>query len=160
MAGVKPIPEGTHSVTASLIVRGGKQAIEFYKKAFGAQELGIMLMPDGRGVMHAEIKIGDTKLFLSDEMPAMGSKSPQTLGGSPVSLNYYATDCDAVFARAVGAGATADSPPSDMFWGDRYAKVTDPFGHQWGILTHKEDLSPQEMERRAKEAMAAMAKQG
>jgi uncharacterized glyoxalase superfamily protein PhnB len=158
MANVKPIPQGNHTVTAGLVVKGGKKAIEYNKAAFGAKELGIMLGPDGQSVMHAELKIGDTKIYLGDEYPDMGAVSPQTLGGSPVSLNNYTEDCDALFNRAVAAGARVTMPLADMFWGDRYGKITDPFGHNWGIATHKEDVSKEEMEKRGKEAMAAMTK--
>jgi uncharacterized glyoxalase superfamily protein PhnB len=158
MAKVKPIPEGNHTVTAALVVKGGKKAIEFYKSAFGAKELGVMYGPDGRSVMHAELKIGDTKIYLGDEAPEMGAVSPQTLGGSPVSLNIYTEDCDAMFKRAVAAGAKERMPLADMFWGDRYGKVTDPFGHIWGIATHKEDVSEEEIRKRGKEWMAANAK--
>jgi len=158
MANVKPIPEGSHSVTAGLVVRGARKAIEFYKAAFGAQELSAAPGPDGKSIMHAEILIGDTKIYLGDEAPEMGAVSPQALGGSPVSLNIYTEDCDAMFKRAVAAGATVKMPLADQFWGDRYGKIADPFGHQWGIATHKEDLSPQEMERRMKDAFAAMGK--
>ncbi len=158
MAKVNFIPTGYHTVTPSLVCRNAKQAIEFYKQAFGATELGVMLTPTG-GVMHAEILIGDSKVMLGDEMPQMGASSPQTLGGTPVSLNIYVENVDAVFQRAVSAGATAAMPPADMFWGDRYAKVVDPAGHLWGILTHQEDVSPADMEKRGQEAMAAMSKQ-
>ena len=158
MAKVKPIPEGNHTITAGLVVRGGKKAIEFYKSAFGAKELGIMYGLDGRSIMHAELQIGDTKIYIGDESPEMGAVSPQTLGGSAVSLNIYTEDCDALFKRAVAAGATVKMPLADMFWGDRYGKITDPFGHNWGIATHKEDVSEAEMEKRGKEWMAATAK--
>ena len=117
-----------------------------------------MLGPDGRSVMHAELKIGDTKIYLGDEYPDFGAVSPQTLGGSPVSLNIYTEDCDAMFKRAVAGGATVKMPLDNMFWGDRYGKLTDPFGHEWGIATHKEDVSEEEMEKRGKEWMAAMAR--
>ena len=158
MAKVKPIPEGNHTITAGLVVRGGKNAIEFYKSAFGAKQLGVMYALDGRSIMHAELQIGDTKIYIGDESPEMGAVSPQTLGGSAVSLNIYTEDCDALFKRAVAAGATVKMPLADMFWGDRYGKITDPFGHNWGIATHKEDVSEAEMEKRGKEWMAAMAK--
>ena len=158
MANVKPIPEGSHSLTAGLVVKGAQKAIEYYKNAFGAQVLGVSYMPDGKSVMHAELKIGDTKFYLGDEMPDMGAVSPQTLGGSPVSLNLYVENCDAVYNRAVAAGAKGAMPPADMFWGDRYGKLTDPFGHNWGIATHIEDVTKEEMDRRAVEWMAAMAK--
>jgi PhnB protein len=109
--------------------------------------------------MHAEIQIGDSRIMLGEESPEMGARSPQTLGGSPVSLNIYVEDCDAQYQRALSAGATSAMPPADMFWGDRYAKVTDPFGHVWGLLTHQEDVSEQEMGKRAQEWMSSMAKQ-
>jgi uncharacterized glyoxalase superfamily protein PhnB len=158
MANVKPIPEGNHTVTAGLVVKGARKAIEFYKSAFGARELSVAPGPDGTSVMHAELQIGDTKIYLGDESPEMGAVSPQTLGGSPVSLNIYTEDCDAMFKRAVAAGATVKMPLADMFWGDRYGKIVDPFGHNWGIATHQEDVSTPEMEKRMKEAFAAMAK--
>ena len=158
MAKVKPIPEGNHTITAGLVVRGGRKAIEFYKTAFGAKELSAMPGPDGRSLMHAELQIGDTKIYIGDESPDMGTVSPQTLGGSAVSLNIYTEDCDAMFKRAVAAGATVKMPLSDMFWGDRYGKITDPFGHNWGIATHKEDVSEAEMAKRGKEWMASLAK--
>ena len=158
MAKVRPIPEGQHTVTPYMIIRGAAQAIDFYKKAFGAVEVGRMAMPDGKAVMHAELKIGDSYVFVTDEFPAMGSKAPPALGGSPVSLHLYVEDVDAVFNRAVAAGATAKMPPADMFWGDRFAKLTDPFGHEWSIATHKEDVSPEEMKKRSQAAMAQMGK--
>jgi len=158
MAKVKPIPEGNHSVTAALVVRDGKKAIEFYKTAFGAKLLSVMNGPDGQSVMHAELKIGDTKIYLGDENPDMGARSPQALGGSPVSLNIYTEDCDAMFKKAIAAGATVKMPLDNMFWGDRYGKLTDPFGHEWGIATHVEDVTESEMEKRGKEWFATMAK--
>jgi len=157
---VKAVPEGFRTITPSLVVRGGAQAIEFYKKAFGAEELVRMPGPDGKGIMHAELKIGDSIFFLVDESPQMASKSPQTLGGSTGALHLYVADVDAAFKRAVSAGARASMPVADMFWGDRYGKVTDPFGHEWGLGTHKEDVSPADMEKRAKAFFAQMPKQG
>jgi PhnB protein len=154
MANVKPIPEGVHTVTPTLVVKEGKRAIEFYKAAFGAKELGAFYMPDGQKVMHADLLIGDSHVYLGDEFIEMGARSPQSLGGSPVSLLIYTDDCDALFKRAVAAGATAQMPPTDQFWGDRYGRLVDPFGHQWAIATRKENLNPEEMGRRAKEAMA------
>jgi PhnB protein len=148
---VKPIPEGYHSVTPYLIVSGGAEAIEFYQKAFGAVELFRMAAPDGR-IGHAEIKIGDSPVMLADEFSEMGHKSPRTLGGSPVSLLIYVEDVDAVFNQAVAAGAAVKEPLQDKFYGDRMGSVTDPFGHIWHLGTHKEDVSPDEMERRAKTA--------
>lgn len=145
---VKPIPDGYHSVTPYLIVKGGARAIEFYKAAFGATELMRMMQPDGR-VGHAEVRIGDSPVMLADEFPEMGQRSPQTIGGTPVSLMIYVPDVDAVVARAVAAGAQLTRPVADQFYGDRTGGVTDPFGHAWFIATHKEDLSPEELERRA-----------
>ncbi|HEY3101986.1 MAG TPA: VOC family protein [Pyrinomonadaceae bacterium] len=148
---VKHIPEGYHSVTPYLIVRGGAAAIEFYNKAFGAVELFRFPTPDGK-IGHAEIKIGDSPIMLADEYPPMGYNSPQTVGGSPVSLMIYVEDVDTVFNRAVEAGATVKEIVADKFYGDRNGTVVDPFGHIWHIATHKEDLSMEEMEQRAKSA--------
>jgi uncharacterized glyoxalase superfamily protein PhnB len=159
MATVKPIPEGQHSITAALVVKNARLAIEFYKTVFGAKELSVWPGPDGKSIMHAELKIGDTKIFLGDESTEMGAVSPQSLGGSPVSLNLYTEDCDATFKRAIAAGAKVKLPIADQFWGDRYGKITDPFGHVWGIATHKEDLSKEEMEKRMKQSFATASKQ-
>lgn len=156
---VPPIPPQYGSVTPSLVIRGAADAIEFYGKAFGARELSRMAGPGGV-VMHAEIKIGDSILMLSDEFPAWGSKGPQTLGGSPVTVMLYVKDCDRTFQKAVDAGATSQMEPQDMFWGDRFAKLQDPFGHQWGILTAKEKVGRKELERRAAEWQRQMAAQG
>jgi uncharacterized glyoxalase superfamily protein PhnB len=154
MSSVKPIPEGYHTVTPYLTVRGAANAIEFYKKAFGAQELARMPGPDGR-LMHAEIKIGDSIVMLGDEFPEMGSKGgPLTLGGTATGLLLYVADVDAAFARAVDAGGKVTMPLADMFWGDRYGKLVDPFGHEWSMATHKEDISHEEMSRRAAAAFA------
>ena len=154
MAKVKPIPEGSHSITAGLVVKGARKAIDFYKKAFGAKELGVMPGPDGNSVMHAELKIGDSKFYLSDEMPEMGARSPQSIGGTAVTLNIYTEDADATFKAAIAAGATVKMPIADQFWGDRYGTVTDPFGHMWGIATHKEEVTPEEMQKRMKTAFS------
>jgi len=156
-ASTKPVPEGFHSVTPSLTVRNAAQAIEFYKKALGAQEISRMAMPDGK-IGHAELKIGDSIIFLSDEMPGMGmAKSPQSLGGCTGVLNLYVPNVDKAFDQAIAAGAKTTMPVADMFWGDRYGTFMDPFGFAWGIATHVEDVSPAEMDKRAKEAFAAMA---
>lgn len=150
MSQVKPIPDGMHSIIPHLVVRGATRAIEFYKKAFGAVELTRMPMPDGKTLMHVHLKIGDSHLFLVDEMPNMGqSKGPQSLGGTPVTLHFYTENVDATFNRAIGCGCQVLVPPTDMFWGDRYSKLADPFGHHWSIATHKEDPTPEEMQRRA-----------
>jgi PhnB protein len=155
---VKPIPDGFRTITPYLTLRDGAQAIDFYKKAFGAQEVMRMPGAGGKGVMHAEIRIGDSMLFLSDEFPHGGTQAPDSLGGASGSVFLYVPDVDATFDRAVKAGAKPTMPPADMFWGDRFAKVVDPFGHHWGLATHKEDVPPDEMGRRAKEAMKEMSK--
>lgn len=148
MSKVRAIPEGYHTVTPYLVVRDAARAIDFYKRAFGATEVMRMPGPGGK-VMHAEIQIGDSRIMLGDENPQMGAKSPQALNGSPVSLFLYVEDVDAVYKQAVAAGAKQTMPPQDMFWGDRYGKLDDPFGHQWGVATHKEDVAPEEMTKRA-----------
>jgi PhnB protein len=148
---VRPIPAGYHSVTPYLIVSGAAKAIDFYKKAFGATEL-FRMEHEGR-VGHAEIKIGDSPIMLADEAPEMGAKSPQTIGGSPVSILLYVEDVDKIFNQAVAAGAKVQRPVQNQFYGDRSGGVTDPFGHSWYIHTHIEDVSPAEMGKRAQEAM-------
>src|SRR5215471_16817375 len=148
---VKPIPEGYHSITPYLIIRGAAEAIEFYKKAFGATELFRFPAPGGR-IGHAEIKIGDSPIMLADEFAEMGYHGPEKLGGSPVSIMLYVEDVDTVFNRAVDAGASVKEALQDKFYGDRTATLTDPFGHRWHVSTHKEDVSMQELERRAKAA--------
>jgi len=150
---VNPIPEGYHSVTPYLIIRGAADAIEFYKKAFGATELFRFPGPDGK-IGHAELQVGNSRIMLADEYPDMGYNGPQTLGGSPIALMVYLADVDAVFNRAVEAGATVKEPLQDKFYGDRIGTVIDPFGHRWHLATHQEDVSMEEMERRAKAAGA------
>lgn len=154
---VKPIPEGYHTLTPFLTVRNAIRAIEFYKQAFGAQERGVAKGPDGK-VMHAELKIGDSVIMLSDEFPEFGSLSPQSIGGSPMGLHIYIENVDAAFDRAVKAGAQVEMPVSDQFWGDRYGKLKDPFGHKWSIATHVKDMSADEMKRSMDDAMAKMQK--
>jgi PhnB protein len=156
---VKGMRKGFHTMTPGLVVKGADRAIDFYKKAFGAEETSRMHGPDGKTVMHAELKIGDSIFFVGDEAPDQGALSPQTIGGTPVSLHLYVTNVDAAFKRAVDAGAQVKMPVSDMFWGDRYGKLQDPFGHGWGIATPKEDLTPEEMAQRMKEFFAQMGKQ-
>lgn len=151
---VKMIPDGYHSVTPYLIITGAAEAIDYYKKAFGATELLRMPAPGGK-IGHAEIKIGDSPIMLADEFPEMGYKSPQTLGGSPVSIMIYVEDVDTVFNQAVAAGGKVQRPLKDQFYGDRTGTLEDPFGHVWHVATHKEDVSAEEMERRAKAASAA-----
>jgi len=152
---IKEIPKGFHSVTPYLTVTDSARAIDFYKRAFGAEELYRVDGPDGK-VAHAEIRIGDSIIMLSDEMPGW-SRSPQSLGGTPVNIFLYVKDVDGVFNRAVVAGAKVAMPVSDMFWGDRYGQVTDPFGHSWSLATHKEDVPLEELRERTKAAMAKMA---
>jgi PhnB protein len=147
-----PIPAGYHTVTPYLVCRGAANAIEFYKKAFGAKQKLVMSSPDGK-VMHAEIRIGDSHVMLGDEMPQMGATAPQTIGGTAGGLLLYVKDVDKAFAQAIAAGATTEMPPTNMFWGDRYCKLADPFGHKWSLATHIEDVSPKEMARRGAEAM-------
>ena len=151
---VKPIPEGYHTITPYLIVNDGAGAIEFYQKAFGATEIMRMPGPDGR-VAHAELKIGDSQIMLADVCPEMGASSPQTLGGSPVSFLLYVEDVDAAAEQAIAAGAKMLRPVEDKFYGDRSGSFADPFGHQWHISTHKEDVSPEEMHKRVAAATAA-----
>jgi uncharacterized glyoxalase superfamily protein PhnB len=154
MAKVKPVPDGYHTLTPYLVIRDAAKAIEFYKKAFGAKETFRMPGPGGK-IMHAELQIGDSMLMLAEEMPEYGAKSPQALGGSPVNVFLYVEDADKVFNQAVAAGATVTMPLADQFWGDRYGKLADPFGHQWSVATHKEDVAPEEMAKRAAKAMGA-----
>ncbi len=146
------IPDGFHTVTPHLIMKDAAGAIEFYKNAFDAEETSRMPGPDGK-VMHAELKIGSSMLMIADEFPDMGSCGPQSIGGSPVTLHIYVDDVDALFDRAVKAGGKVTMPLADMFWGDRYGRLEDPFGHQWSIGTHTEDLTPEEIGQRAAKAM-------
>jgi PhnB protein len=143
---VKAIPDGMHSLTPHLVCAGAAEAIEFYKKAFGAVEQMRVPTPDGK-LMHASVKIGDSVLMLMDEMPNYGALGPNALKGSPVTIHLAAEDVDALIERAVAAGAKLVMPAADMFWGDRYGQVDDPFGHHWSIATHIRDVSPQEMQQ-------------
>jgi len=154
---VKPIPDGYHTLTPYMTVRDAARAIEFYKQAFGAVEKGVMKGPDGK-IMHAELRIGDSIVMLADEFPEFQSLSPQSIGGSGMGLHIYIEDVDSAFDRAVKAGATVEMPVADMFWGDRYGKLRDPFGHKWSIGTHKADLSMEEIEKAQEEFMARMPK--
>jgi PhnB protein len=148
MANVKPIPDGYHSVTPYLIVKGGAEAIDYYKKAFGAVEL--FRMDHGGKIGHAEIKIGDSPIMLADEYPEMKYLSPKTLGGTPVSIMIYVEDVDTVYNRAIAEGGTEVKALQDQFYGDRSGTLTDPFGHVWTVATHKEDVSEEEMAERMK----------
>ena len=151
MPQVKPIPDGMHTVTPHLICAGAADAIEFYKKAFNAVEMGRLPGPQGK-LMHAAIKIGDSTVMLADEFPEMGGLGPKSLKGSPVTIHLYVEDVDAFVQRAVGAGAKITMPLADMFWGDRYCQLEDPFGHHWSAATHIREVSPEEM----KQAMQKM----
>jgi len=153
---VKPIPEGYHTLSAYLAVDNASEAIEFYKRAFGAKERVRMDAPGG-AVGHAELEIGDSVIMLADPMPQALTKPPKQLGGTTMGLFMYSKDVDAAVEKAVEAGATVETEPDDMFWGDRFGSVVDPYGHVWSIATHKEDLSPEEIAERGKAAMAAMS---
>lgn len=147
----KPIPDGYHSATPYLIVKGAVEAIEFYNRAFGATELLRMADPKG-GIAHAEIRIGDSVIMLADENPNMGYRGPRSLGGSTVSIMLYVADVDGTFERAVKAGARAQRPVANQFYGDRSGMIEDPFGHFWTIATHVEDIAPEELQRRVEAA--------
>lgn len=155
---VKAIPEGYHTATPYLVVRNAAQAIEYYKKALGAQELMRMPTPDGK-IGHAELRIGDSVIMLADEGDRGLSKSPQSLGGSTGGVMLYVDDVDATFQRALDGGGKVFMPLQDMFWGDRFGQFVDPFGQAWSLATHKEDISPADMEKRAQDFYAGMAKQ-
>jgi PhnB protein len=153
---VRPIPDGYHTATAYLIVNDAARALEFYKRAFNAREVMRLAGPDGK-VMHAEMKVGDSPIMLADEFPEMGARSPQSFGGSPVSILLYVDDVDARFSQAIAAGATVQRAVADQFYGDRSGTLIDPFGHVWSVATHKEDVSAEEMHRRFE---ASMKQQG
>jgi len=154
----KPIPQGYRSVTPYLTLNDAARALDFYKRAFGAQEVMRMDAPGGK-IGHAEIKIGDSMIMLADEMPGSGTRSPQSLGATTAGIFLYVENADAVFNQAVSAGAHVEAPMADMFWGDRYGRLKDPFGHSWSVATHKEDVAPAEMSKRMQEAAAKMAQQ-
>ena len=141
---VKPIPDGMRTVTPHLVCGGAAEAIEFYKKAFGAEEVMRLPGPNGK-LMHAQIRIGDSAIMLVDEMPEWGAVGPKMLKGSPVTIHLFVDDADAFFKRAADAGATIKMPLADMFWGDRYGVLEDPFGHLWSVATHVQDLSPEDI---------------
>jgi PhnB protein len=153
---VKPIPEGYHTLSAYLAVDNAAEAIDFYKRAFGAKELVRMDAPGGK-IGHAELGIGDSRIMLADQFPQSTTKTPKELKGTTFSLFMYSEDVDAAMDKAVEAGATVTMEADDMFWGDRFGAVTDPYGHMWSIATHKEDVSPEEIAARGKAAMAAMS---
>lgn len=155
---VRPIPEGFRSVTPHLVCGDAAAAIDFYKQAFGAVEVGRMEMPGGK-IGHAEIRIGDSRVMLADAFPEYGSNDPLTLKGSPVAIHLYVENADAVWDRAIAAGATPIMPLADAFWGDRYGQVQDPFGHRWSIATHQREVSMDEMQDAMKQ-MTAQAPKG
>ena len=152
MAGTSPIPRGMHTVTPHLVFRDCAKAIDFYKRAFGAEEVSRFLAPDGKSIWHAELKFGDSVVFLNDESPGSSQRAPIASESAPVSIWLYVPDCDAAFRRAVDAGARSTMQPEDQFWGDRCAGVTDPFGHHWSFATHLRDVTAEEMRRAAEEA--------
>lgn len=154
---IEKIPKEYHSITPVLIVKNGDEAIEFYKNGFGVEERCCMKGPDGR-VAHAELKLGDSVFMLSDEYPEMKCHSPETIGGSPVSMYVYVDDVDSIFNKAISAGAKILDPVKDQFWGDRHGRLEDPFGHLWSIATHKKDISDEEMKKAAEAAFSEMSK--
>jgi len=156
MPNVRSIPEGYHTITPQLTCRDAARAIDFYKSVFGASEVMRMPGPDGR-VMHSELKLGDSRIMVNDEFPGM-TKAPEPTAVHSGSLFVYTENVDTLFDRAVRAGSRVDMPLDNMFWGDRYGKFTDPFGHQWGVATHVEDVTPEEMQRRSEEMTKKMAK--
>ncbi len=156
-ANVRPIPEGFHTLTPHLVVRDAARAIEFYKQAFGAEVRGISYGPDKKAVMHAKLQIGDSFLMLNDEFPEWKVLSPQSLGGTGVTIHMYVEDVDKAFERAVAAGAAVRMPVMDTFWGDRFGQVTDPFGHRWSLATHKEELTAEEVKKRGEAYFAGTA---
>ena len=158
MPKVNPIPKGLHTVTPNLTIRECAKAIEFYKRALGAEEKMLALAPDGKSVWHAELKIGDSIVFANGEMPGMTPTAPEPGRHSPVRLWLYVPDCDASFTRAVKAGAKATNPPMDMFWGDRCAMIVDPFGYEWTFATHVKDMTPDEMQKAQDEFVAEMSR--
>jgi len=157
MAGVNPVPQGMHTLTPNLVLRDCARAIEFYKRALGAEEKYRMPTPDGKGIWHAELRLGDSIFFLNDEMPGMGRPAPSAAEPVPVTMWLYVPDCDAAFKRAVEAGAKVVYPPSDMFWGDRCSGVTDPFGYVWSFATHTKDMTEEEMRLAGQEFARKMA---
>src|SRR5262245_8767577 len=154
-----PVPEGQPTVSGQLVCKNADKAIDFYKKAFGATELERFPGPDGK-IMHATMKLGDAKFFVNDEIPMPGGgKSPLSLGGTPVTINFYTAESDKFFKQAIAAGAKEVMPITDQFWGDHYGIVRDPFGHQWAIAHRVEDLTPAELAKRGQEFMAKMSPQ-
>jgi uncharacterized glyoxalase superfamily protein PhnB len=159
MATAKFIPKGMHTMTPNLVIRDCAKAIEFYKRALGAQQIMRMPAPDGKSIWHAELQIGDSIFFMNDEMPGMSQPAPTQEKPSPVTLWIYTQDCDASYRRAVDAGAKGKMEPADMFWGDRVSSVLDPFGYQWSFATHVKDMTEEEMRRAGEEFAKRMSEQ-
>ena len=155
---VSPVPPGMRTITPHLVIRGAAEAMDFYKKAFAAKEVMRMPGPDGKTLMHGEMQIGDSIFFLAEEFPGTSCASPQKLAGTTVSIHLYVDNADRWFERAVAAGAKPSMPLMNMFWGDRFGKVLDPYGHEWSIATHIEDVPPEEMGKRAEQAMKEFCK--
>jgi len=156
MATVNPIPKGMHTLTPNLVLRDCSRAIDFYKRALGAEEISRMPAPDGKGIWHAELRIGDSVFFLNDEIPGMGRTAPTAAEPLPVTMWLYVKDSDAAYQRAIKAGARSTMPPSDMFWGDRCSGVSDPFGYLWSFATHQKDMTDAEMRRAGEEFARTM----
>ncbi len=154
---VAPVPEGYHTVTSCLTIKGAGKAIEFYKRAFGAEILDRVDGPDGKSVMHAALKIGDSRIFVADEFPGMECRAPQTLGGTTSSFYLYVKDADAAVRKAVAAGGILKRPVENAFWGDRFGSIADPFGYSWDVATHVEDVPPGELRKRAEAFAKEMA---
>jgi PhnB protein len=155
---VSAIPKGYHSITPVLIVKGAEQAIEFYKKAFGAKEVHRAYVPGGNTIIHAEVQIGDSRIMLNDEFPELNCKSPQSVGGASTALYVYVKDVEKIFVQAAASGATVTMPIMDAFWGDRTGQLIDPYGHIWSFATRKRNLSPKQMQKAQEEWLAEMAK--
>jgi len=160
MAGVSPIPQGMHTLTPNLVLSDCAKAIDFYKKALGAQEVSRMPSPDGKSIWHAELRVGDSVFFLQDEMPGMSRPAPTAAEPSPVTMWLYVQDADRAYRQAVDSGAKSMMEPADMFWGDRCAGVADPFGYAWSFATHQKDMTREEMKRAGEEFARKMQRQG
>jgi uncharacterized glyoxalase superfamily protein PhnB len=156
MAGTNPMPQGMHTITPNLVIRGCADAIEFYKRALGAEELSRFPAPDGKSIWHAELKVGDSVFFVNDEMPGMGPAAPTASNPVPVTMWLYVPDTDASHRKAVDAGAKSTMEPADMFWGDRCSSVADPYGYLWSFATHQKDMSVDEMKRAGEEFARSM----
>jgi uncharacterized glyoxalase superfamily protein PhnB len=156
MAGVNPIPQGANTLTPNLVLRDCAKAIEFYKRAFGAQEVARFPAPDGKSIWHAELKIGNSVFYLADEMPGMSPPPPSAASAAPVTMWLWVQDADAAYRKAIEAGAKSKSAPTDMFWGDRCAGVADPYGYLWTFSTHKKDMTREEMQKAGEEFARSM----